>query len=79
MLYIKPAGRGFKGGGFGATEEPPSVSSPVSLPESVWRLLPARLCFSEGKSGMSYLDSLLLLQNRVSDLFAVVDSNGSEY
>ena len=28
---------------------------------------------------MSYLDSLLLLQNRVSDVFVVVDSNGSEY
>ena len=28
---------------------------------------------------MSYLDSLLLLQNCVSDVLAVVDSNGSEY
>ena len=74
-----PAGRGFTGGGFGAKEEHPSVSSPVSLPESLWRLVPVRFCFSEGNLGMSYLNSLLLLQNCVSVVIVVVDSNGSEY
>ena len=78
VLYM-PAGRGFTGGGFGAKEEHPSVSSPVSLPESLWRLVPVRFCFSEGNLGMSYLNSLLLLQNCVSVVIVVVDSNGSEY